>query len=94
MSRKTKDSRVRIAFNRKARAEELKNRQPLWEQRGNNPPNLIGYLDATTRDIFTAKGTLSANMRPTPDGWGYREGNSIHDRRVAAASREDFTHHV
>lgn len=91
MSWRTKDSRVKIMFKRKQRSDELARRQPLWEQRGNNPPNHIGYLDTKTRDIYTARGSKSVDQKV-----GYLglvvDGNNTHERRVAAAVAEDFTY--
>lgn len=94
MSHKTKDSRVRTTLKRMERDVQVAQRQPLWEQRGNNPARLIGYLNLKTRDIFTVKGNYSQPMHPSYDGTRFIQGNNAHDRRVMAASAEDFTYHA
>lgn len=84
-------SRVTTMLNR-ARAKNP--RQALWEKRNNNPPNHIGYVDLNTREIYTARGRVSDNMRPAMDGRSFVEGNNIHDRRVTASVSPDFTCYV
>jgi hypothetical protein len=75
------------------------NRQALYERRGKNPANLIGYLNTETREVYTAHGAYSVPQRPmnlrrellrqgfTPS-W---VNNQAHERRMAAILSGDDT---
>ncbi len=72
--------------------KRLERRQPLFEVRGNNPPNLIGYVDTKTQIIYTARGSISEPYHPVRGA--YVGGNNKHDRRVMASTKDDFTLYV
>jgi hypothetical protein len=91
MSWRTKDSRVRTTMKRMSRDSVLRDRQPLWEQRGNNPANHIGYVNKKTRDIFTTNGNYSVDSKVGHTGL-IVDGNNAHQKRVAASVAEDFTY--
>lgn len=79
------------------RPERENNRVALWEKRGNNPPNAIGYVDKKTREVFTAHGSYSAPVRETNLTTrqlrsGFHPGylpNKAHERRMAAILKGD-----
>lgn len=57
---------------------------PLWDRfRGNNPPALIGWIDAVTGTITTPNSSLSYPLNE--DRRGRRSINKAHQERLTVA---------